>query len=66
MYDFFIFFMQVLAVTAYLVMVIAFTFGMIHATFKSKPEGFGGLDKNVLDAIKQLERKVDAAISPND
>jgi hypothetical protein len=66
MYDFFVFCLQLAAVTAYLVMVIAFTFGMLHATFKSKPEGFGGLDKNVLDAIKALERKVDAAITPND
>lgn len=66
MYDFFIFCLQVAAVTVYLVMVIAFAMGLLHANFKGKGEGFGGANQETLNAIKALERKVDAALAAND
>ena len=66
MYDFFVFCLQGLAITVYLVMVIAFAMGMLHATFKAKGEGFGGTNQETLNAIKALERKVDAALAAND
>lgn len=66
MYDFIIFCLQVGAITAYLVMLIAFTMGMLHANFKGKGEGFGGANQETLNAIKALERKLDAALAAND
>lgn len=66
MYELMIFCLQLFAVTAYLVMVIAFAMGMLHATFKGKGEGFGGPNQETLNAIKALERKIDAALAAND
>ena len=66
MYDFFIFCLQVLAITVYLVMLIAFAMGLLHANFKGKGEGFGGANQETLNAIKALERKLDAALAAND
>ena len=66
MYDFFIFCAQLAFITAYLVVVLAFTMGMLHATFKNKGEGFGGANQETLNAIKALERKLDAALAAND
>ena len=66
MYDFFIFCLQVLAITVYLVMLIAFRMGMLHANFIGKGEGFGGANQETLNAIKALERKLDAALAAND
>lgn len=60
------FVLQFAAITVYLVFVIFFTFGLIQGYLKEKKEAFGPAHQEVLDAIRNLEEKFDAAFPADD
>jgi len=66
MQEFFTFLLQFAAVTVYLIFIIFFTFGLIQGYLKEKKEAFGPAHPEILDAIRELERKFDAAFTADD
>ena len=66
MQEFFTFLLQFAAVTVYLIFIIFFTFGLIQGYLKEKKEAFGPAHQEVLDTIRKLEEKFDAAFTADD